>query len=316
MKKKLLVVCGGQSSEHSISRISCNSVMKHLDKDKYEITLVGIAKDGKWYILKQEDNDLSKDTWLDGAEVVEGVFNLLRSQDVAFPVLHGLYGEDGTIQGLFELAQLPYVGCRVFASSACMDKIFAKKVFESAGIPQVKSVYVKKRNDGRLVVVEKDMEETEEVEASIMKELGMPCFIKASRSGSSVGCYRCDKVEDLLREPMKDFLTKACSKMQGVQYMENKSYQLRYLPIFETDLLSTVNYITNVLKNDDAALRLVDDIESAILKRLENPLAFEPYRSAKRREYPYYRIYVRNYVVYYVVIGNVMEVRRLIYKST
>ena len=89
--------------------------------------------------------------------------------------------------------------------------------------------------------------------------------------------------------------------------MENKSYQLRYLSIFETDLLSTVNYITNVLKNEDAAHRL---------KRLENPLAFEPYRSAKRREYPYYRIYVRNYVVYYVVIGNVMEVRRLIYKST
>lgn len=97
--------------------------------------------------------------------------------------------------------------------------------------------------------------------------------------------------------------------------MENKSYQLRYLPIFETDLLSTVNYITNVLKNEDAAHRLVDDIESAILKRLGNPLAFEPYRSAKRREYPYYRIYVRNYVVYYVVIGNVMEVRRLIYSA-
>ena len=93
--------------------------------------------------------------------------------------------------------------------------------------------------------------------------------------------------------------------------MENKSYQLRYLPIFETDLLSTVNYITYVLKNEDAAHRLVDDIESAILKRLENPLAFEPYRSAKRREYPYYRIYVRNYVV----IGNVMEVRRLIYSA-
>ena len=95
--------------------------------------------------------------------------------------------------------------------------------------------------------------------------------------------------------------------------MENKSYQLRYLPMFETDLLSTVNYITNVLKNEDAAIRLVDDIESAILKRLENPLAFEPYHSMKKREYLYYRIYVRNYVVYYVVIGTVMEVRRLIY---
>ena len=67
---------------------------------------------------------------------------------------------------------------------------------------------------------------------------------------------------------MKDFLMKVCLKMQGVQSMENKSYQLRYLPIFETDLLSTVNYITNVLKNDDAALRLVDDIESAILLSL------------------------------------------------
>ena len=95
--------------------------------------------------------------------------------------------------------------------------------------------------------------------------------------------------------------------------MENKSYQLRYLLMFETDLLSTVNYIINVLKNEDAAIRLVDDIESAILKRLENPLAFEPYHSMKKREYLYYRIYVRNYVVYYVVIGTVMEVRRLIY---
>lgn len=73
--------------------------------------------------------------------------------------------------------------------------------------------------------------------------------------------------------------------------MENKSYQLRYLPMFETDLLSTVNYIINVLKNEDAAIRLVDDIESAILKRLENPLAFEPYHSMKKREYPYYRIF-------------------------
>ncbi len=97
--------------------------------------------------------------------------------------------------------------------------------------------------------------------------------------------------------------------------MENKSYRLRYLPIFETDLLSTASYIANVLKNEDAALRLVDDVEKAILERLENPLAFEPYRSSKKRDYPYYRIYVRNYVVYYVVIGDVMEVRCLIYGS-
>lgn len=95
--------------------------------------------------------------------------------------------------------------------------------------------------------------------------------------------------------------------------MENKSYQLRYLPLFEQDLISTANYITNVLKNEDAALRLIDDVEAAILERLNNPVAFEPYHSAKKRDYPYYRIYVRSYVIYYVVIDAVMEVRRLIY---
>lgn len=95
--------------------------------------------------------------------------------------------------------------------------------------------------------------------------------------------------------------------------MEDKPYQLRYLPIFEQDLISTANYITNVLKNEDAASHLIDDVEAAILERLNNPVAFEPYRSAKKRNYPYYRIYVRNYVVYYVAINHVMEVRRLLY---
>lgn len=97
--------------------------------------------------------------------------------------------------------------------------------------------------------------------------------------------------------------------------MENKSYQLRYLPLFEQDLIRTANCITNVLKNEDAALRLIDDVETAILERLNNPVAFEPYCSAKMRDYPYYRIYVRNYVIYYVVIDDVMEVRRLMYSA-
>lgn len=96
---------------------------------------------------------------------------------------------------------------------------------------------------------------------------------------------------------------------------ESKSYQLRYLPLFEQDLKDTVNYISNTLKNKEAALRLVDDIETAILNRLSNPTSFETYHSKKKREYPYYRIYVRNYVIYYVVIENVMEVRRLLYNA-
>ena len=87
---------------------------------------------------------------------------------------------------------------------------------------------------------------------------------------------------------------------------------MRYLPLFEQDLIQTVSYITNVLKNTDAAEKLVNDVEDAIQERLEYSLAFEPFPS-KKRDYPYYRIYVRNYVIYYVVIGDVMEVRRFLY---
>lgn len=95
--------------------------------------------------------------------------------------------------------------------------------------------------------------------------------------------------------------------------MADKKYRLQYLPLFGQDLMQTASYITNVLKNPDAAEKLVDDVETAILERLNTPLAFEPYPSVKKRKYPYYRIYVRNYVIYYVVIGDVMEVRRFLY---
>lgn len=94
--------------------------------------------------------------------------------------------------------------------------------------------------------------------------------------------------------------------------MKNEKYKLRYLPLFEQNLIQTISYITNVLKNTDAAEKLVNDIEDAIQERLEYPLAFEPFPS-KKRDYPYYRIYIRNYVIYYVVIGDVMEVRRFLY---
>jgi plasmid stabilization system protein ParE len=93
----------------------------------------------------------------------------------------------------------------------------------------------------------------------------------------------------------------------------DKQFELGYLPLFEQDLATVRDYIACNLKNPTAALRLLEDTEKAIHKRLKNPLAFEPYRSSKDRERPYYRIHIRNYTVFYVVIGNVMEVRRFVY---
>lgn len=198
MKQKLMVICGGQSSEHIVSRMSCTSVMNNLNKENYEVILVGIDKDGIWYELDQNQDDLARDTWLNNAKEVLDVFGLLKNQDVVLPVLHGAFGEDGTIQGLFELAGVPYAGCRVLGSSVSMDKIYTKKILQTAGIPQVKSLYVKKRYDGQLVVVDDEFNELTDIEKVVEQKLGFPCFIKASRSGSSMGCYRCNTKAELM----------------------------------------------------------------------------------------------------------------------
>lgn len=95
--------------------------------------------------------------------------------------------------------------------------------------------------------------------------------------------------------------------------MENKEYTLRYLPLFKSDLVECANYISNKLQNPIAAEKLINDVESAILERLDCPLSFQPYHSKKNRDMTYYRINVRNFSVFYVVIDDVMEVRRLIY---
>lgn len=100
-----------------------------------------------------------------------------------------------------------------------------------------------------------------------------------------------------------------------MHYMEQNKFKIRYLPLFEKDLIGISFYIANVLDNPEAADKLIDDVESAILERSKSPLSFETYHSKKRREHPYYRIYVRNYTIYYVVIDNVMEIRRIIYKA-
>lgn len=196
--KRLLVVCGGQSSEHIVSRMSCTSVLKNIHKDLYDITVVGINQEGNWYILDQSQDDFAKENWLDNAIMVEDIYGLIQNYDVVFPVLHGKYGEDGTIQGMLEMAQVPYVGCRVLGSSVSMDKIYTKKILDTVGIPQVKSLYVKKRYDGKLVIVDKQFNETDNIVDVVKEELGFPCFMKASRSGSSMGCYRVDYEEDFM----------------------------------------------------------------------------------------------------------------------
>ena len=197
MKQKVLVICGGQSTEHRISRMSCQSVLRHINYDHYEVGVVGIDQDGQWYEL-QTNVPLMEEDWLKDSQKIDDVFGLLHKYDIAFPVLHGLYGEDGSIQGLFELAKIPYVGCRVLGSSVAMDKIYTKKILETANIPQVPSLYIKKRYDNVLVTILDSGEVEADIASCVASKIGYPCFVKASNSGSSVGCYQVRSESELL----------------------------------------------------------------------------------------------------------------------
>lgn len=182
---KLGVIYGGTSTEHDVSEMSAKSVIENLDKEKYEIHEIYINKYGKWYEIK------------DGEQ--EEIYNLLwtlKELDVIFPVLHGLGGEDGTIQGMLEMLQVPYVGCGVLASSIGMDKAYMKAIFEKAKIPQAPYVYIKKK-ENRYIIIKENFDEEEFKLEKVEEKLKFPMFIKPANSGSSVGVKKANNKDEL-----------------------------------------------------------------------------------------------------------------------
>ena len=200
---KVCVIFGGRSPEHEISRKSVTSVINNLDKSRYEIIVLGITKQGKWYLYtgdtdKIENGDWEKDTdekkravispdAEDKAIIVfENDKTVKIKPDIVFPVIHGEFGEDGTIQGLLELADIKYVGMGVLGSAVGMDKSFTKIILNSEGIPQADWVLVEVKN-GISSYIEK-----------IEKKLGYPCFVKPCNTGSSVGVGKAHNRNELL----------------------------------------------------------------------------------------------------------------------
>lgn len=204
-KIKLGVIFGGMSTEHEVSIVSATSVIESLNKEKYDIFPIYIDKEGNWFEYKKSVNDIQI---LDLGEELEELISLnepisyLKQLDVAFPILHGLYGEDGTIQGLLELIKVPYLGCKVLASAVSMDKAYTKIVFDKAGLKQVKYEYVKKiKNENTYRYFDKEFNE-EKLDIDILcgklaSKLKFPMFVKPSNSGSSVGIKKADNVKNL-----------------------------------------------------------------------------------------------------------------------
>lgn len=202
-KEKIAVVFGGMSTEHDVSIVSGTSVLKNLNKEKYDIFPVYIDREGKWFKYTKPVNQievLNVGDKIEELDKIEEPMEYLKNIDVVFPVLHGLYGEDGTIQGMLELLNKKYVGCKVLASSVCMDKVYAKVIFDKAKINQAKYIYIRKAGE-RYIYIDNEFNEEihslEEIADIVSEKIGFPVFIKPSNSGSSVGINKSHNIEEL-----------------------------------------------------------------------------------------------------------------------
>jgi D-alanine-D-alanine ligase len=188
-KSRVAIICGGKSSEHEISCVSANGILNAIDRNKFEPILIGITKSGKWLLLPSDSNFSIVNGALpcipeSGIEVSITSLGLVAGGkqlaiDVAFPVLHGPYGEDGTIQGLFEMIGIKYVGSGVLASAVSMDKSYAKPIFAAAGLNVAAGIVVTSKN------------------FDLPSNLTFPLFVKPARSGSSRGTAKVKQKSDL-----------------------------------------------------------------------------------------------------------------------
>lgn len=200
MKKNILVIFGGQSSEHIVSCMSAVNVINNIDREKYDTTLVGITEEGRWLLVDSVEA-VKDESWREGRvqaalspdAVDKSVIVMDGDQlrkikiDAAFPVLHGLFGEDGTLQGLFELARLPYVGCGVLASAVSMDKLYTKIIVDRLGVRQ--AAYVP--------VMREELSDMASVAARVEAKFTYPVFIKPSNAGSSKGVSKAENRGEL-----------------------------------------------------------------------------------------------------------------------
>lgn len=205
-KIQLAVLFGGVSSEHEVSLMSAASILNHLDPEKYLISRVGITRDGRWLLFEGENSRMTGGQWEAPEYTVPAILSPDRADhgllifrgeqierrhiDVVLPVLHGKNGEDGTVQGFCEIAGIPYVGCGVLASAACMDKEFTHSMLTLHGIPNARFIAVRQWEKETVQQLEGRMEQA---------GIAYPVFVKPANAGSSVGVSKAHDRQELLK---------------------------------------------------------------------------------------------------------------------
>lgn len=243
-KIRVGVIFGGKSSEYEISLKSACSVLENLDKDKYEVIKIGITREGQWLRYYGEIDKIKDNIWhldsschkiiisqnMEDREIIEIRNNSLihTKIDIMFPVLHGKNGEDGTIQGLFEIAGIPYVGCNVASSSICMDKDYAHKIVDNEGFRVPKSLIINNRID-------------EEEINDFIEDVSFPIYVKPANEGSSIG------------------MTKAVNKSELIEGIE-EAFNYDNRVVLEENI-DGFEVGCAIMGNDELIIGTVDEIE-------------------------------------------------------
>lgn len=278
---KLAIIFGGKSTEHNISVVSATSIISNLDQDKYDIYPIYISKKGEFYKYLKNIKDIKILNVNNKIKEIEKIINIeqyLKQMDLVFPVLHGLNGEDGTIQGMLEILNKKYVGCKVLASALCMDKVSTKQILKSINIKVAKSITLIYLNN-TLIYLDNNFNkfkyDIDRLNLKIKEYLKYPVFIKPSKGGSSIGINKAHNKKELIK-----YLKIAFKYDQKVLIEEEIKGQEVECAILENDdlIVSTVGEIVSnssfysydaKYKNNNSKIIIPAKLDKKIIKKVQ-----------------------------------------------
>lgn len=197
---KLGVIFGSKSTEHDVSVVSASYIIKNLNKKKYDIYPIYIDKNNDWYEVLDTPKIYKIGEVPGDIKAINNVLKYLKGMDVIIPAMHGLYGEDGAIQGFLKIVGVPCVGCNILASSVCMDKVYTKILLKNAGINVTPDLYIRYENN-KFYYVNQNFDLVDvtvlDIDKLILKNLSYPVYVKPSNSGSSVGISKASNKDEL-----------------------------------------------------------------------------------------------------------------------
>ena len=293
---KITILYGGKSGEHEVSLVSAASVARNIDFSKHSINLIGITKEGKWFY--QEDSELQrikkdKTASLQIKEKYPVVIvpggskqNAIQVEndgkyinlytDIVFPVLHGTFGEDGTIQGLFEMAELPYVGCGTMASSLTMDKEKTKQIWENANLPIVPYICAKKYQS-------EDKTEFENLLEQVNSKFGYNVFVKPCCAGSSVGASKASDKTSLEKAILEAFkwddkiLIEECVNAREIECsVTGNDNPVAYIPGEIAPTHEFYDYDAKYTDPNGASLLIPANLDEETIKQVQTIARCEP----------------------------------------